>query len=276
MQKAIITTLLMMTFFTAAYSQSFYDDRDRGWYAYEKTSEPIEDETAELSKFLPEKPVIPWELLDVMAPAEFSKLLEQTKDYTLSFRTLENYEQYALMRNIAVKRAEEFASLSTFWAQLNPEATGESTYPVNTYGNQLWKAEKSENIAASLIQERSNFGLIYFYSETCPYCQKQAPVIRYFADAYGWTVESVDAVKSDVAAARFGITNVPSIVLVERKTGVWLLISGGIIDLKELEGRTYKSIRYLRGEINETNYDYSVYPVVGSTSAGKLAVGNGR
>jgi conjugal transfer pilus assembly protein TraF len=273
MRNIILTIFLLILSFTAAYSQSFYGDRDRGWYAYERAEEPVKEEPNVL---IPEKPIIPWELLDVMAPAEFSKLLEQTKDYALSFRTVENYEQYALMRNVAVKRSEEFASLSSFWAQLHPDETGESSYPTNTYGNQLWKAERNENITASLAQERSNFGLLYFYSDTCVYCQKQNPVIEYFADAYGWTIEPVNVATQDTLTARFGITSTPSLVLVERKTSTWLLISGGIIDLRELESRIYKSIRYLKGESNETNYSNSIYPVIGSSGTGQLAVGNGR
>lgn len=276
MRKAIITMLLTIISFTAYAQSSFYEDRNRGWYSYEKLPEPVEDESSELSELIPHKPVIPWELLDIMAPSEFSKLLEQTKDYALSFRTLENYEQYALMRNVAIQRSEEFASLSTFWAQLNPEAVGENTYPVNAYGNQLWRSEKSENIAASLIQERGNFGLVYFYSDSCSYCRKQTPVIKYFTDAYGWTVEPVNTTQSGGVTVRFGISSVPSLVLVERKTGAWLLISGGIIDFKELESRIYKPIRYLRGESNETNYNNSIYSAIGGTGTGQLAVGNDR
>jgi conjugal transfer pilus assembly protein TraF len=272
MKNIILITLLVIISFTTAYAQSFYSDRDRGWYAYEKEAEPEED----LSALIPEKPVIPWELLDVMSPAEFSKLLEQTKDYALSFRTVENYEEYALMRNVAVKRSEEFASLSSFWAQLHPEETGESTYPVNPYGNELWKVERNENIAASLVQERSNFGLLYFYSDTCAYCTKQTPVIEYFADAYGWTIEPVNVATQDTLTARFGITSTPTLVLVERKSSKWLLISGGIIDLREMESRIYKSIRYLKGESNETNYSNSNYTIIGNSGTGKLAVGNGR
>jgi conjugal transfer pilus assembly protein TraF len=265
MRNLILITLLLIA--TVANAQSFYGDRDRGWYAYEVTPDNITEEMA--------KPIIEWEKLDSMSPAAFSKLLEETKDYALSYRTLENYEQYALMRNVAVKRSEEFASLSSFWAQLHPEETGESTYPTNTYGNELWKAEKNENIAASLVQERGNFGLLYFYSDTCAYCVKQTPVIEYFAEAYGWTVEPVNVAKSPLPL-RFNITSTPSLVLVERKTSSWLPISGGIIDLRELENRVYKSIRYLKGESNETNYGNSIYSIIGSASASQLAIGDGR
>ena len=61
---------------------------------------------------------------------------------------------------------------------------------------------------------------------------------------------------------RFNIQSVPSIILVERKTGNWMPVSNGLITYDDIQDRVYRTIKYLKGETNEKSFADIIKPIV--------------
>lgn len=237
--------------------------KDRGFYRYEepKVQEEIGDNSTKDNGTLFVMPQIPGEQeLSVMPPEKFAKLFKDVQDYTMSYRTLENFDKYAKLRAVMFKRSMEFMNVGTLWGQLNPEDSSETWFPTSGFGQASYKAQTDE-IRSSYIQSNSeDFGLLYFYRTDCAYCAKQEPLISYFEEMSGWQVKRVNVYEMPEAMGRFNVKSVPTLILVERETGRWLLVSAGLMTVEEIEERIYRTIKYLKGESNEKDFSNPIRP----------------
>ena len=107
------------------------------------------------------------------------------------------------------------------------------------------------------MRARDDFGLLFFYSPTCEYCEEQEQIMRYFEDRYGWEIKRIDFTQESTLADMFGVTIVPTILLVYRNSKEAIPVSAGVISLSEMEDKIYRGIRLLAGEI--TPEEYSIY-----------------
>lgn len=267
---------------SAAFAATGYETvKDTGWYKYKET--PKKEKTPEDNKtaaIVPDntakttglaKPSIPWEKVSTMPVKDFSKLFEDVQDYALTYRTLENFDTYARLRQVMFQRSAEFMNVGTLWGQLHPEATDEDWFPTSGFGQEAYQAQTAAIRSSYIRDNRENFGLLYFYRETCGFCQKQTPIIRYFEDMSGWKVKAVDADRIPEAVARFNVKSVPMLVLVERETERWLPVASGLMTYEELEERLYRTIKYLNGESYEKDYSNPIRPdnyIVKSSAGG--------
>lgn len=249
--------------FTPAYAaDDFYNERNRGWYKYEPEAVIPDNKTFDNLTYKPlQKPILPsTEELSVMPPKEFAKLLEVVKDYALSYRTLENFDMFAKMRTIMVARSLEFANVATLWSQLNPEDTTESWFPTSGFGQDTYRTQANQLRIDYIRSNKDNFGLIYFFRTDCQYCQKQTPIIQYFEDETGWSVKQVNTNDMPEAMLRFNVQTVPTIILLERESKKFMLLSSGLMTYEEIEERLYRTIKYLKGETDEKNFSNPIRP----------------
>lgn len=237
--------------------------KDKGWYRYEKpkVEEPLADNITVDNETVFTMPVMPpdKELL-VMSPEKFSKLFKETEAYTMSYRTLENFDKYAKLRTIMFKRSMEFMNVGTLWGQLNPEDSSETWFPSSGFGQASYQAQVNDIRSTYIRSNRENFGLLYFYRPDCDYCEKQAPLIAYFEDMSGWSVKKINASEMPEALMRFNVKSVPTLILVERETERWLLVSAGLMTVEEIEERLYRTIKYLKGESDEKDFTNPIRP----------------
>ena len=104
---------------------------------------------------------------------------------------------------------------------------------------------------------KGDYGLLYFYSPTCEYCEEQEKIMRFFENEYGWEIKRIDFTRERGLAERFGVTILPSILLVYRDSTEAIPVSAGVISVSEMEDKIYRGIRLLAGEI--TPQEYSIY-----------------
>ena len=76
--------------------------------------------------------------------------------------------------------------------------------------------------------------------------------------------EGVDVVRIDIdknpeAVARFAIQTTPMTLLIERNSERWLPIAVGVEPIPTLENNVYRSIRLLRGEVDEKQFMVNEY-----------------
>ncbi|MDR0453837.1 MAG: conjugal transfer protein TraF [Deferribacteraceae bacterium] len=244
MVKKFVRTFLIVLFALhtlPVYAEFYSVQKGKGYYQYQKF---LQDNA---SKKYPRPEVPDNATLMSMPTQDFQKLVTETLSYALTERNLDTYADYARIQQHAFKRAEEFGSLHVLYGQLNPPADE------NEYNRVLHDKERNQAIATTLKANKSEYGLIYFYSTTCAYCVQQTPLIQMFQERYGWEIEAVDINEKPNVAASFQVEITPTIKMVDRNRNVFP-ISNGVITLPDMEERAYRYIRYSRGETTDTTF----------------------
>jgi len=274
-RKRILRVVYPIVFTASAYAEDrsgFYEDKDRGWYKYEVVAKDDEDGLDNLTemdkKYRLVKPEVDWNRVDTMHPDEFAKVLEEVENYAMSYRSLKTFDDYAKLRSIAINRSIEFANIGSLWAQLNPTDSNESWYPMSGYGRSSYQIAVSDIKTDYIRANKDNFGLLYFYRTNCPYCVKQTPVIEYYEEKNGWDVIYINADTSRESLIKFNIQTVPTMVLVDRASEKWLPLTVGLHTLDEIEDRVYRTIRYIKGDTNEKDFNNAVRPNLSVSRAG--------
>jgi thiol-disulfide isomerase/thioredoxin len=94
-------------------------------------------------------------------------------------------------------------------------------------------------------------GFFYFYSSSCPHCQRFAPLLKQFSDEHGFSVVAIsmdggflpsfpDAVMDAGQSKQFQVTVFPSLFLVDPSRQKAVLVTDGAIDSQEILRRLQK------------------------------------
>ncbi|MBP7796968.1 MAG: conjugal transfer protein TraF [Elusimicrobiales bacterium] len=242
----------------------FYDDTKRGWYWYEQAikEKPEKPQTVE-TKEKEEKRVLPnlkdytVEQLWNMHPDDFSKLLDMFYKKAVMKPSEETMYEYMVMQDIARRKAVAVANVQMAMVQKYPEFSVGSGYPITAPGINAQTRLTQKEIKSKLHNSRNDYGLIYFYSETCEYCKEQKKILKFFIDEYKWEIKEIEINKERHIASKFNVEMVPYTILVYRKSLDFFPVSAGVISLAEIEEKVYRGIRLLSGET--TMEDYSIY-----------------
>lgn len=240
--------------------RQFYEDAKRGWYWYERESEKPEKvpetEKKELLtiKRLPSLKEYPVTTLWHMHPDEFQPLLTDFQKKAVMHPTVENVYEYLIVQDIARRKALAYANVASLVVQINPELSLNKDYPRTAPGRVARVQQQNRNIKEKIRQSRDEFGLVYFYSRDCPYCDAQDTILSYFRDKYQWQLRDIEINESPALAAEFHVQTVPFLLLIYKHSKVSIPVSVGVISLDELEHRLYRSIRLLQGESRPEGY----------------------
>lgn len=223
--------------------QSYYDESKEGWYWYKWFEEEEQREKFERPSLMYSRDEL-WKM-DV---DEFSKLLEETKKEAVRDPVPEKVYEYYYLQDIARRKALAFANTSAYVLQKHPELDVKRDNPVAVPGRTALSIMREQEISEKIRQSRDDFALVYFYSPSCPFCEAQEGILKYFVEKYRWEIKRVNIDVEKKAALRFGIERVPVILLVYRESGQWLVVGNGVVSLDELEANLYRGMLILKGE----------------------------
>lgn len=107
------------------------------------------------------------------------------------------------------------------------------------------------NVSTPLHELAKQQGFFFFYSSSCPHCQRFAPTLKHLSQQYGFSVVAIsvdggflssfpDAVMDEGQTKVFQINVYPSLFMVNPKTQVASLVAEGTIDEEELTNRLLK------------------------------------
>ena len=231
-----------------AEQRSIYStDRITGWYGYErypeKAKKPAKKERLSLKRYT-------YSQLWNMPVPEFKKLTKKFLNRAVQDPSEENVYEYLVLQDIARRKAAAFAGTFTLVTQKHPELTMQDVVPAAGPGRVALEKIKREDISRTIASSRNDFALVVFVRQGCRFCAAQEGILSLFLSRYNWPIKQTD-ISSDPAganlAARMGITRVPAIVVVYRKTGKFMPVSVGVIAEDDLERRLYNAIQYLSG-----------------------------
>jgi conjugal transfer pilus assembly protein TraF len=222
---------------------AFFDRKAEGWHWYEdpKKKKDKKEEQKE-PKSMPQEND-PKALL-----AEFKQEISRVKAKDLMDPTYENVHDYMVIQKEMMGKASLFA---TKWKEVlytTPELDYTVKHPTSQVGRHIYLDLEKQQMDKAIQELSKTHGLFFFYSGSCTYCHKFAPIVKAFAQKYGWEVLpiSIDGAglpefpnfKTDNGTAEtLGVKVLPSLLAVEPSTGQIIPLSYGFSTHDQIEDR---------------------------------------
>ena len=215
------------------YGQDFYDGHADGWHWYSSKD-------AEEKKSTPDDPIEQMKILRLTIERSLAKAILNPTDV--------NVKNYISLQNKLGDQSSKFADV---WQKVlldNPELNYSLIHPTNNLAKQVdldLQHKKEEQAITKLAKEG---GLFFFYSSTCGYCRKFAPILKNFSANYNISVipitidggilpEFPNSKLNRGHAAKFSVTVEPSLFAVNPYTGKAYPVSQGLISEYDLRKR---------------------------------------
>lgn len=230
---------------------NFYDNKREGFYWYQ---DPKEQQKKEKNEEAPEKQNMSYEDLWEMHPDDFKELLQVRLKEAIRNPTEANVLKHLEMQDVAQKKATAYAAVVALVGQKHPTLLSESSYPTSAPGQRAQVKEAKKSLEDLIYASKDDFALIMFTAQGCSYCEEQKGINKYFQTAYGWEIREIDIAQNPKFASQFNIEMTPTLIIVSRENGEYMPISAGVISVDEISQRAYRSIRYLRKEIQPEQY----------------------
>ena len=265
MKGGFCLTGVWMLILVSPYGQAstFFEDHARGWHWYEpleaqpleapSPSQKPEDQKTEKLKLEKAQP-------DTKDPSEtLEKDKEQIKQRlaaALINPTPQNLYAYMALQKQTMERAHHFAQVWQEVVLRYPELDDTLKFPTTQTGRHIFYDQEKQQLFQSIQSLKDTHGLYFFFSKNCPYCKAFAPIVKTFAEKYGWQVLAVsldhldgnnldgepsqefkDVVKANGMAQKLGVTHVPALFVVNPGQSTVLPIAHGLVSEAEIEQR---------------------------------------
>jgi conjugal transfer pilus assembly protein TraF len=170
-------------------TQSFWQDRSRGWFWYEQKPEPKEIEPEE------SKPVTSLSTTKSNKPNEVRALealqerYETSKAVAIMNPSEKNMYQFLTLQKELRERSARFADVAQRVVWTSPELDYSLTgRPTNSVAIKTYDQQQQQSRDYGLKAVAQTHGLFFVFRSDCPYCHKMAPIIQRFAAQYGFTI----------------------------------------------------------------------------------------
>lgn len=210
----------------------FYQRKAEGWHWYEERSKKEESLT-------------PSEQVEGIK-GNLNQLLNQA----ILDPTEKNVILYRKAQEAWMERSHEFARMWEKMTILHPELDYTLKFPTQHTARLIFKEEESKKKDQVLKDLSKTYGLFYFFKGECRYCEAFGPIVKSFAEKYGWDIlaVSMDGSKSQTfpkAQSNNGIIETlkieifPTLMAVHPETGEMIPLSYGLTSLTDIENRAY-------------------------------------
>ncbi len=223
-------------------SSGFFERHAEGWHWY--ATLPEHDQNPESShQNKNKKKISPTENIENQR-----KELERKLHAAIVEPNQENIISYILAQKALMDQSQKF---SESWKQVvmtNPSLDETLTYPVDQNARQIYYQQKNKEIKDKIKKLAGEYGLFFFFRKECAYCHAFAPVVKSFAQAYGWSVlpisldggtlpEFPKAKRDNGIAEKLQITHVPALIALHPKSGKLIPLAYGMTSMSEIEQR---------------------------------------
>jgi conjugal transfer pilus assembly protein TraF len=190
-----------------------------------------------------------------MYPDDFQELLNVLQKTAVQAPTEQNIMEYLTMQDIARRKALAYTNATMYVTQKHSELFNVNhVYPTAGPGVTARVRMQQNEISQTISRAGNDHALLFFVSPGCGFCAKQAGILAYFRDKYGWQIKTVDISRNINAAARFNITITPTLLLIKKGQEKYMTVTSGVIALSELERKLYRAIRYMQGNTQEDTF----------------------
>jgi conjugal transfer pilus assembly protein TraF len=240
---------------------SFYNDTKHGWFWYENP--PLEQQEQQATPEVPAKisravPTLDSYSIDElwnMYPDDFQELLNVLQKKAVQTPSEQNILEYLTMQDIARRKALAYTNATMYVTQKHSELFNVNhVYPTTGPGVTARVSMQNDEISQTINRAGNDHALVFFVKSGCGFCDKQAGILSYFVDKYGWQIKTVDITKNLDIVARFNITITPTLLLIKKGQDDYMRVASGVIALTELERKLFRAIRLQQGNTREDTF----------------------
>ena len=239
--------ILFFLFFELGYSETFYQDRARGWHWYE--TKPIPKTKTKTKPDL-QKPQtsVPVIQTATQRMQNYRKVIEEALNEAILNPTPSNLLNYQQLQQGLMNRAQQFSQtwMNVVWS--HPELDDTLKFPVNQGARHIYLDQEKEKTKTAIASLKTEWGFFFFFSKDCPYCVKFAPIVRHFAQTYDFEIIPIS--KDGTPLPEFpnpkmdpgileawGINYYPALFVVNPQTEEVVPVAFGFLSLDEIEKR---------------------------------------
>jgi conjugal transfer pilus assembly protein TraF len=253
----LLLLLLILLLPTTIYADNFFEQRYRGWLWFEE-QKPEQYAPQIKHDRLPVSEQPASHLTPEQAKAEieqFANELADLKFMMLARPTPENVRAYRDKEQQMWQQAE---TLHDSWDMANllyPEQRDLINNPVNVHSVKAKRAMQEADNVQKIQQLAKEFDLVLFFSEQCQYCQLLSPVLKSFAQQYGFNIDAVSSTgskhqyfstyKDNGLIERLKITAFPTVIAISHDAKTAFELIRGYVSLSELEEYSVLAVKYL-------------------------------
>lgn len=220
----------------------YYHRHAEGWFWYQ---DPTPPQTPADPQAQPPEPDDPLERMTA-----FQKQVEIAKARAILEPTDDNVKDYLQLNQLAMNRAGEFAQAWQRVVWTTPGLDTRLTHPVNDQAVQVFNDEKLRRVDDFLADTARTHGLFFFFKGSCPFCHRFAPVLKAFAESYGFRIVPISLdggalpdfptprSNADIAE-KLKVDTVPAVFLVNPKERTLHPVAFGYVSDSELRQRIY-------------------------------------
>jgi thiol-disulfide isomerase/thioredoxin len=240
-----------------------YQSRYRGFYWFEEKSQnkaryksPEQQKEAQAATF---ESLSAEEAMNNISKRKEN--LEQAKSVMLelSFRGASREEIYKAVRHYKILEKEmrrSGAELSSAWEMINftnPEFIDLINIPVNAHANRVKRRHEKEQQFAKIKDFATQYDLVLFERDDCPYCKEFKPILARFVKFYGFSLDVVGSDSEHVNLAKtLQIESAPTLVAVRKDGKEAFELIRGLVTLSELENNVIFAT-----ELQKANYEFA-------------------
>ena len=247
----------------ASISGAWYGRKAEGWHWYK---DPAKEEPKEVLPPAPSEETKEERIVPLMTPtpvaaptklgepvafsqAWLQKMIPVYLMNAVDHPTPENIEAFYVLQRIAMDKAERFARMAEQVRVGNRLIDETFRRPTSNFGLQDIDKEADRRTAELLAKVADFSGLFFFFKEGCPFCERQAPIIKELEQkGFGVIAVSLDGgslrsarfdrvVRDNGQAALLNVQATPAVFLANPKTGTIALLGESLMAQSELERR---------------------------------------
>lgn len=224
----------------AAHTLSFFQRKSEGWHWYQDP--PCDEKIEEKNK--PSYPIS-----SPTQQIERQRKELETKLHTAIIEpTEENLIAYITAQKALMDQSQKFSEMWKQVVMTTPSLDETLIHPVDQNARHLYYTAHHQHIEKQIKKLAVEYGLFFFFRKNCAYCHHFAPIVKRFAQKYGWSVlgisldggtlpEFPNAKQNNGIAERLQISHVPALVALHPKTGQLIPLAYGLVSESEIEQR---------------------------------------
>lgn len=163
-----------------------------GWHWYnDDVKQDEEEEQAPQQPTVPAEPTKPESKETELTAEWLNENIPKLLNSAINNPTPENLKNYWLAVRLSKDMASRFTDKTKEFYIMHPEYSEAKRRPQSGYALATYRNEVSDNKKAVVQSIFQRSGIWFFYASTCPYCAREAPILKSLETLYGVNVLAV-------------------------------------------------------------------------------------
>ncbi len=240
----LISILIMLVANAGLAGNSFYNDRERGWYYRECINcEELEKVKKPNNQTKPLSEMSSKQVLDTLSSVQEELQVRQAR-FTLE-PSVENARSFLDYQRLMFKNGAEAGEAMQTALIKYPYLDSRIENPISQQAIKIQTLEQDVANDLKIKEFAQQFKLFYFFKPDCPYCHEFQPVLEKISKEYGFAVEAIssDGTKlngfqtriDNGLTSKLNVTTYPTIIAYNSKNNIYLPVSRGFLPELDLK-----------------------------------------